>query len=96
MPGKTKAQIRQDKLAAIKDLTIGDVLKFFGDRATERDKQIADLVETGDEDFEVDESIVSEGDDNGAYVLGWRWASFYGTDFDKDVENEDEEEAEPA
>lgn len=85
---KTAWQIRQEKLDKIEGLSIGDVLQFFGDRATERDKQIVDLVDTGDEVFEVDYPITSEGDDNGAYVLGWSWASFAGTPLDKDDEEE--------
>lgn len=60
--------------------------------ASERDQQIRDLA---DEQFgregelEFDEGcLVSEGDDNGAYVQGWRWVSFAGTDLDKDEEDE--------
>lgn len=42
--------------------------------------------------IEVDNSaIVSEGDDNGAYVSAWLWVSFEGTALDKDVEPEDED-----
>lgn len=34
--------------------------------------------------IEIDgDAIVSEGDDNGAYVAAWVWVSFDGTDFDK-------------
>jgi hypothetical protein len=80
---KTKRQ----QLAAIKGLGIDDCLRFFYSRASKRHRKIADLVETEDEGFERDGAIVSEGEnngaeDNGAYVLGWRWASFDGTEFD--------------
>lgn len=34
--------------------------------------------------------MVSEGDDNGAYVRAWVWVSFAGTSLDKDEENEHE------
>ena len=49
-----------------------------------RDAAIEAISEEGT--FEVDEStaILSEGDDNGCYVLGWGWFSFAGTQFDKD------------
>lgn len=71
---------KQVALAGIPGLEIGDVLKFFYDRASERDKKIADMADVGDDgEFEIDGAIVSEGDDNGAYVLGWSWASFAGT-----------------
>ncbi|BBB99707.1 hypothetical protein [Bradyrhizobium elkanii] len=77
---ETPPDPKQLALAAIPGLEIGDVLKFFYDRASERDKKIADMADVGDDgEFEIDGAIVSEGDDNGAYVLGWSWASFAGT-----------------
>jgi hypothetical protein len=37
-----------------------------------------------DGELEIDDvAIVSEGDDNGAYVMSWRWVSFEGTPLDK-------------
>lgn len=37
------------------------------------------------EDLQIDEdALVSEGDDNGAYVQAWVWVSFEGTPFDKE------------
>lgn len=40
-------------------------------------------------EIEIDSSaVVSEGDDNGAYVQAWVWVSFAGTDFDKESDNE--------
>ncbi len=75
---------KRSALAAIDGLTLADCIKFFDRRATKRDKEIASLVDTKDEEFECDNSIISEGDDNGAYVLGWRWVSFENTKFDKE------------
>lgn len=43
-------------------------------------------------DLEVDDSaIVSEGDDNGAYVTGWKWISFEGMALDKELTDEDDD-----
>lgn len=82
---------KQQALAAIEGLEISDVLKFFYDKASDRDRAIAELVETNDE-LEVDGAILSEGDDNGTFVLAWTWVSFSGTPFDKDAEDDEEEE----
>ena len=36
-------------------------------------------------DLEIDDNVViSEGDDNGAYVMTWQWVAFDGTKFDKE------------
>lgn len=79
---------KKDKaLAAIDGLTLSDVLGYFGRRARKRDKKIAAMVETDDLDFECDLPLISEGDDNGAYVMGWRWVDFGGTDLDKGTED---------
>lgn len=86
------ADPKQVALASIEGLAIGDVLKFFYDRATPRDRAIAALVETNDE-LEIDGAITSEGDDNGSFVLAWTWVSFSGTALDKDKEDDDEEDA---
>lgn len=94
MAKKPKVNPVQRRLAAIKGLEFSDCLRFFDARATERDKEIASMVRTSDEGFERDNYITSEGDDNGSYVLGWRWVSFAGTKFDKekdDVEEDGEE-----
>lgn len=77
-----KPDPKQLALAKIKDLTIGDVIKFFDSRATPRDKQVAELVDTSDE-LELDGAVISEGDDNGAFVLSWSWVSFDGTPLNK-------------
>lgn len=76
-----------DKLGTIEGLTFADCIQFFDERATTRHRCIAGMVDTRDEDFECDGSIVSEGEDNGAYVMGWRWVSFCGTPFDKEKED---------
>ncbi len=82
----------QEALAAIEGLTFADCTNFFYEKATERDKQIAGMVEC-DDDFACDGAIISEGDDNGAFVMCWQWVSFAGTDLDKDKdEDEDEDE----
>lgn len=38
-----------------------------------------------------DEAVVSEGDDNGAYVQMWKWIDFSGTELCKDPESCDQE-----
>ena len=73
---------KQKALAAIDGLTFADCAEFFDSRATERDRRVAEMIETSDE-LNVDWSITSEGDDNGAWVLCWAWASFADTDLDK-------------
>jgi hypothetical protein len=73
-----------EQLNAIPNLTIADCLQFFDSKATERDKAIADLAVDIPGEIEIDNSIVSEGDDNGAYVLAWTWVDFAGTPFDRE------------
>lgn len=43
-----------------------------------------------------DDPIVSEGEDNGAYVQAWVWVDFAGTDLDKTGGDDDDEEADAA
>lgn len=52
----------------------------------ERDKKIRALASVADCDgVEIDgAAIVSEGDDNGAYVSAWVWVEFEGTELDKE------------
>ena len=54
---------------------------------SERDEAIRKLARDlyqRDGDLEFDEGcLVSEGDDNGAYVEAWKWVDFEGTDFNK-------------
>lgn len=79
---------KQTALAAIEGLTFADCFKFFDQRATDRDRQIAEMAETKDGEVEVDGAITSEGDDNGSYVLAWLWIDFEGTDLDKKLDEE--------
>jgi hypothetical protein len=83
---------KQKALAAIEGLEIGDVLNFFYAKADARDKAIAEMVEASDE-LEIDGAIISEGDDNGAFVLAWTWVDFNGTAFDKEAEDGEDEDA---
>ena len=89
------ADPKQEALAAIEGLEIGDVLQFFYNKATPHDRAIAEMVETSDE-LEVDGAITSEGDDNGAFVLAWTWVDFNGTALDKEAEDDEDEDAEDA
>lgn len=77
-----KVDPKQEALAAIEGLEFSDVFRFFNDKATDRDKAIADMVATDDE-LEVDGAITSEGGDNGSWVLAWTWVDFNGTPFTK-------------
>ena len=43
----------------------------------------ATLVREGELEFD-DDAIVSEGNDNGAYLQAWAWVDFGGTTLDKD------------
>lgn len=64
----------------------------------ERDEQIREMASDEyhrDGELEIDDgAIISEGDDNGAYVMAWRWVDFGDTaldkygDFDEDAEEE--------
>lgn len=60
------------------------------DLQTDRDKQIVALArEQHERDGEIefdDPVIVSEGEDNGAYVQAWIWVDFSGTPLDKSEE----------
>lgn len=42
----------------------------------------ATLAREGELEFD-DDAVVSEGNDNGAYVQGWAWLDFSGTNLDK-------------
>jgi hypothetical protein len=51
----------------------------------EKIRQLARGVFVCDGNPEIDEdAVVSEGDDNGAYVAAWVWVPFSGTDLDKE------------
>lgn len=63
------------------------------DPASEERRQkivaLADAEYGKDGELEFDSNaIVSEGDDNGAYVQAWQWVDFAGTEFDKEKEDE--------
>jgi hypothetical protein len=78
---------KHDALAAIEGLTLANVLQFFANKASERDERIAAMVKIEDEEFECDYALISESEDNGAYVMGWRWVSFDGVEgLDKNPE----------
>jgi hypothetical protein len=49
----------------------------------------------GDLEFDTD-AIISSGDDNGAYVGGFKWIDFSGTHLDKDVEEDEPDDDSPA
>lgn len=56
---------------------------LFDERATGiRELAMERYSRGGDLEIEPD-AIVSEGDDNGAYVLAWKWVDFEGTEFHK-------------
>jgi hypothetical protein len=94
-PKKQPVDPKQVALAKIKGLTIGDCTTFLDSIVSDRDKKVADMVHCGEDgEFECDNYIISEGDDNGAYVMGWRWVDFSGSDFDKRTTEEKEEDGE--
>lgn len=61
----------------------------------ERDLKIVELaqmryprdLEDGDLDVDAN-AMVSEGDENGAYVSAWLWVSFAGTELDKEKQTD--------
>lgn len=60
----------------------------------ERDGKIRELAKArlaSEGQVEFDENaVVSEGDDNGAYVQAWVWVDFAGTELDKGTDEEEE------
>ena len=78
---------KQNELAKIEGLTFSDCVQFFAGRQTKREKNIAAFAKEHlhqEETCEIDDlTILSEGDDNGTYVLAWSWLSFYGTRWNK-------------
>ncbi|HYW88880.1 MAG TPA: hypothetical protein VFB50_13985 [Chloroflexota bacterium] len=83
------------KLHVFSDATLMTLLDYYarhfpeppGSARDQREQQIVDLAEkqwAKDGEIEFDSySLCSEGDDNGAYVSGWLWVDFDGTDLDK-------------
>lgn len=58
-------------------------------RLFERDRKVAQhafdtLHKECELEIDLPTAVVSEGDDNGAYVKAWVWVSFAGTEFDKE------------
>jgi len=82
----------QKALAAIKGLTLADCLQFFNEAKDPRAQAIYELCDVEDEGFEIDTVHTSEGEDNGAYMLGWRWVPFSDTALDKETEETEETE----
>ncbi len=79
-----------DAVAQIDKVTV-DVCNITKDE--HRDQAIRELAETkrrSGVEIEFNEGCpVSEGDDNGAYVLGWVWVPFAGTALDTDTGDDD-------
>jgi hypothetical protein len=91
----SKKKTTQERLAAIDGLTFSDCVVFFASQRTERELKIIEWAQEHDKEGELevdDSSILSEGDDNGTYVLAWQWVDFSGTPFDKEREDYDDEE----
>lgn len=64
-------------------------LERFTPERIERDAQVRALAESNLSLSEgalemAENAVVSEGDDNGAYVMTWSWVSFAGTELDKE------------
>src|ERR1700676_1460026 len=83
---------KQTALAAIEGLTLYDCLNFFDESKDQRANDIVELDYS--DDFEIDTYHTSEGEDNGAYVLGWRWFSFAGSKLSKLCSNCDSKDGE--
>ena len=70
------------------DLTIADCVgaasaaQNYPDRVAEIVELAYDAASDGELEL-ADDAIISEGDDNGAYVSAWVWVSFAGTRLDK-------------
>jgi hypothetical protein len=70
-----------------------DVFKFGEDHErAEKIREMAREEHGRDGELEFDDGcVVSEGDDNGAYVMAWRWVDFGGTEFDKHADGDPDE-----
>jgi len=86
------------QLAKIEGLKFADCVRFFADRdgdehksntPDERERHLSIVQMAKDEyhrdgEIEVDDTtVLSEGEDNGAYVCAWVWVGFAGTAYDK-------------
>lgn len=81
-------QTPYQQLAAIRDLTFSDCVAHFASKRTAREKAIVAWAQEHDKEGELevdDSSILSEGDDNGTYVLAWQWLDFAGSPWDKEA-----------
>ena len=59
------------------------------DERNDRIREMAREEYVREGEIEVDDNaVVSEGDDNGAYVQAWVWVSFAGTDLDKEKDEQ--------
>jgi hypothetical protein len=83
-----RAQMGRDATAkqAVGELEV--FLERFDPARLDRDAQVRALAAhrlgLSEGELEMDENaVVSEGDDNGAYVMTWSWVSFEGSDLDK-------------
>jgi hypothetical protein len=79
-----------DELSAL-DLSaaLAEKLRVAALPRSAREQQIIDMVAVSDGSLEVDlDAVVSEGDDNGAYVQAWVWVDFADTDLDKENDND--------
>jgi len=55
----------------------------------EKIRQLAKAQHEVEGELEIDaNAVVSEGDDNGAYVQAWVWVDFAGTELDKEKEDD--------
>jgi len=90
-PESTGPKSPADRLAAIDGLTVANCLNFFGEKATDREREIAAACHRehgreGELEFDPTNVLLSEADDNGAYVLAWRWFDFAGTKWNKEAD----------
>ena len=93
------AECIEVELAKIEGLKFADCVKFFANRdgderkantreERERHQSIVQMAKDEyhrDGEVEVDDTtVLSEGEDNGAYVCAWVWVGFTGTTYDKE------------
>jgi hypothetical protein len=68
-------------LAKIKGLNFSDCVQFFGEK-TGRERRTAAIARSRLSDegqLEIDDTtVISEGEDNGSYVMAWVWVDFTG------------------
>ncbi len=93
-PEVARTDVIAAALNAIPNLTFSECANFFHEKATPRDHEIVGLGDFKDGEIENDFAITSEGDDNGAYVLAWLWVDFEGTDYDKGLDDDPDEDEE--